>query len=109
MKNIISVITLFFIFITPIYAKDDILAKDQKRFTQDEANNISIFENNVKSIVHVSNIVTRKYLFSNDSIEIPHGSGSGFVWDKKGHIITNYHVIKGGNRFQISFDNDKRK
>ena len=31
------------------------------------------------------------------------GSGSGFVWDDKGHIITNYHVIEGANQITVSF------
>jgi S1-C subfamily serine protease len=35
-------------------------------------------------------------------MEIPQGSGSGFVWDKQGHIITNYHVIKDANRSQVT-------
>lgn len=28
---------------------------------------------------------------------MPQGSGSGFVWDKQGHIVTNYHVIRGAS------------
>lgn len=36
---------------------------------------------------------------------MPQGSGSGFVWDKQGHIVTNYHVIRGASdlRFVCSF------
>ena len=36
---------------------------------------------------------------------MPQGSGSGFVWDKQGHIVTNYHVIRGASdlRFVRSF------
>ncbi|MEL6864841.1 MAG: trypsin-like peptidase domain-containing protein, partial [Bacteroidota bacterium] len=30
------------------------------------------------------------------------GNGSGFVWDKEGHIITNYHVIKGADRASVT-------
>lgn len=35
-------------------------------------------------------------------MEIPQGSGSAFVWDKKGHIVTNFHVIKGGERARVT-------
>ena len=31
------------------------------------------------------------------------GSGSGFVWDRQGHILTNYHVIQGANQISVSF------
>jgi len=36
------------------------------------------------------------------------GSGSGFVIDKDGHIVTNYHVISGANRIEIVFTNKTR-
>ncbi len=29
--------------------------------------------------------------------EIPQGSGSGFVWDRQGHVVTNFHVIQGAS------------
>ncbi|MCL4109539.1 UNVERIFIED_CONTAM: hypothetical protein GTU68_038934 [Idotea baltica] len=36
-------------------------------------------------------------------MEVPSGSGSGFVWDKEGHIITNYHVIKNASKATVTF------
>lgn len=36
------------------------------------------------------------------------GSGSGFVYDTKGHIVTNYHVVAGGNEYEIVFSNGER-
>jgi S1-C subfamily serine protease len=39
--------------------------------------------------------------------EIPQGSGSGFVWDKKGHIVTNYHVIQYANKLSVKVKNGK--
>jgi S1-C subfamily serine protease len=35
--------------------------------------------------------------------EIPQGSGSGFIWDELGHVVTNYHVIRGGDAFSVTF------
>lgn len=35
-------------------------------------------------------------------MEIPQGTGSGFVWDKEGHIVTNFHVIREGQRAQVT-------
>ena len=34
-------------------------------------------------------------------LEIPQGAGSGFVWDRSGHVVTNYHVIKGANDIMV--------
>ena len=34
--------------------------------------------------------------------------GSGFVIDKSGHIVTNYHVVRGANAIQVSFSNNER-
>ena len=47
----------------------------------------------------------RQDAFTLDVLEVPQGSGSGFVWDKQGHIVTNYHVIRGASdlRFVRSF------
>ena len=42
----------------------------------------------------------RRDAFTLDMMEIPQGAGSGFVWDTKGHIVTNYHVIKGASDLQ---------
>lgn len=34
------------------------------------------------------------------------GSGSGFVWDDAGHIVTNYHVVENANSLSVNFGND---
>ena len=43
--------------------------------------------------MHITTLVTAAAPFSLDVHQIPEGTGSGFVWDKDGHIVTNYHVI----------------
>jgi len=35
-------------------------------------------------------------------LEVPQGSGSGFVWDKSGHIVTNFHVIRGASDLRLA-------
>jgi len=37
--------------------------------------------------------------------ELPTGQGSGFVYDKEGHIVTNYHVVADGEKFEVVFAN----
>lgn len=57
------------------------------------------------SVVSVSNLalVRRGWLFDTQVYEVPQGSGSGFVWDKKGRIVTNYHVVHQASSLTVTF------
>jgi S1-C subfamily serine protease len=55
---------------------------------------IEIFRAASPSVVHITTLVTAAAPFSLDVQQIPEGTGSGFVWDKEGHVVTNYHVIR---------------
>jgi S1-C subfamily serine protease len=45
--------------------------------------------------------VCRQDAFTLDVLEVPQGSGSGFVWDKSGHVVTNFHVIRGASDLRL--------
>ena len=49
----------------------------------------------------------RDFFYSSDQ-PVPRGSGSGFVWDDGGHIVTNFHVIAEGDKFMVSLPNQKQ-
>lgn len=68
----------------------------------DEINTIDIFKANSPSVVYVTSIALRRGFFSLNAVEIPQGTGTGFVWDKEGRIVTNYHVISDANRVQVT-------
>lgn len=68
----------------------------------DELNTIDIFRQNSPSVVYVTSIALKRSVFSFNAVEIPQGTGSGFVWDKKGRIVTNYHVISDASRIQVT-------
>ena len=76
---------------------------------ESERNSITVFQNVADSIVNVSNIIKIKNVFPMDETEIESGVGSGFVWDKNGHIITNFHVVDGGSSFLIAFKDIKKQ
>lgn len=80
-------------------------------FLEDEKNTIKIFQKTAPSVVFVSNIqFARRSFFDLETVEIPSGgAGSGYVWDKKGHIVTNFHVISRGDKFVIQFHKDPKK
>ena len=61
--------------------------------TEDERNSIDVFQRVAPATV----FVTQKRLvvdFFGSATEVPAGSGTGFIWDEKGHVVTNYHVIQ---------------
>jgi S1-C subfamily serine protease len=86
-------------------------AIEHKNLLEYEKNTISVFENTVKSVVNVANnrIIRRFGFFDFDSMEVPAGIGSGFIWDNKGHIVTNYHVIAEGDSHLVSFHKDPKQ
>ncbi len=87
----------------------DLITTERLNLLESEKNTINVFENNVKSVVNVSNIRIARtgWWFHSEEMEVPAGAGSGFVWDDDGHIVTNYHVIANGDSFVISFHKDK--
>lgn len=68
----------------------------------DERNTIDIFRENSSAVVYVTSIAVKRNFFSLNAVEIPQGTGSGFIWDTKGRIVTNYHVISDANRLQVT-------
>ena len=86
------------------------IAQQAAALLETERNSISVFKNSVDSVVNVSNLqIARRGFFDMDPTEVPAGAGSGFVWDDQGHIVTNYHVIQGGDRFVINYHNDSKQ
>jgi S1-C subfamily serine protease len=67
-----------------------------------ERNTIEVFRNVSPSVVYVANARVVRGAFRFQPEEVPQGAGSGFVWDEKGHIVTNYHVVHGGEKFAVS-------
>jgi hypothetical protein len=53
---------------------------------ESEKRRIDTFENNAPSVVFIDTFAQKQDVFSPNSMEVPIGSGSGFVWDKEGHI-----------------------
>ncbi|KAI5055605.1 hypothetical protein GOP47_0029126 [Adiantum capillus-veneris] len=82
-----------------LYSKNNsTLQKEEDWWLDAERNTIKVFQEVSPSVV---NITTSKEVTLN-TIDIPRGTGSGFVWDKEGHIVTNYHVIMNGNRARVT-------
>jgi len=79
------------------------------QLTQDERNTTDVVERTKNSVVFVTNIQLVRDFFSFDEQAVPRGTGSGFVWDSQGHIVTNYHVIEDGDFFNITLPNQEQR
>lgn len=65
---------------------------------EEEKATINLFESSAPSVVFISTSNFRQDFWTRDITEIPSGSGSGFIWDNKGHIVTNLHVIQDADK-----------
>ena len=68
----------------------------------DERATIAIFERSAKSVVFIANTAIQRDIWSFNVMEVPQGSGTGFVWNKQGHIVTNFHVIYGADAIKVT-------
>lgn len=68
----------------------------------DEKNTIELFQAASPSVAYITSIEVRRSLFSLNVYEIPKGTGSGFIWDTDGRIVTNYHVIEDASRVDVT-------
>jgi S1-C subfamily serine protease len=83
-------------------ATSDVAAIDVAGMDIAERRTIAVYERVAPSVVSITTRVQRRSFFFDVIPE--EGSGSGFVLDKQGHILTNYHVVEGAQRIDISFN-----
>ena len=69
---------------------------------EDEQNNIAVFKAASPTTVNITTLESARSLFSLDVTQVPRGTGSGFIWDGQGHVVTNFHVIQGANAARVT-------
>jgi S1-C subfamily serine protease len=74
---------------------------------QDEQTTIGIFESVSPSVVNITTTAQRRDLWTRRVSEVPAGTGSGFVWDDQGHVVTNFHVVAGASRAIVGLDSGR--
>ncbi len=67
-----------------------------------ERNTIEIFQKSSPKVVYVHRLSTVTQRMSRATHVVPVGTGSGIIWDHQGHIVTNYHVIHGADKFAVT-------
>lgn len=68
----------------------------------DEKATITVFDRAARSVVFITNTSIRSDPWSLNEFEVPQGSGSGFVWNKQGHVVTNFHVVYGADTITVT-------
>ncbi len=68
----------------------------------DEQATVKLFRQASLSVVYITTAALRRDFFNLNLSEIPQGSGSGFIWDQEGHVITNFHVIRDASSAKIT-------
>lgn len=74
---------------------------------EDERNTIGVFKEAAASTVFVTQTRTVTDFLGAEQ-EVPAGSGSGFVWDDQGHVVTNFHVVQGAESLTVTFHDQQR-
>jgi S1-C subfamily serine protease len=71
-------------------------------FLPAEKSTIALFRQASPGVVNITAIGVQRDLFTLNLHQIPQGTGSGFVWDTNGNIITNFHVIQNASAAQVT-------
>jgi len=66
-----------------------------------------LFTRATPSVVYITTFVERTDRVTMNAVEVPAGTGSGFVWDDAGHICTNYHVIRSAKAAKVVVTDDR--
>lgn len=79
----------------PVAARGDL--------TELEKTNIAIYKEAAPCVVHITSLTaTSTDRFNLNVRHVPKGTGSGFIWDQDGHIVTNYHVVEGADAARVT-------
>jgi S1-C subfamily serine protease len=67
----------------------------------DEQATIELFEKSRDSVVYISTAQRVLDVWTRNVFTVPRGTGSGFIWDDAGHVVTNFHVIEGASQATV--------
>jgi S1-C subfamily serine protease len=72
------------------------------QLTAAEKSVTALFKEATPSVVYITSVALRRDFFRFNVMEIPSGTGTGFVWDDRGNIVTNFHVIQEASRAEVT-------
>jgi len=75
---------------------------DRSSLDPDERRTIDLFRTASASVVYITTQAQRIDFWTRNVFEVPQGTGSGFLWDERGHVVTNYHVLQGATSAKVT-------
>jgi S1-C subfamily serine protease len=72
----------------------------------EERHTIALFKSASPSVAYITTQVEQVDFWTRSVTEIPAGTGSGFVWDELGHVVTNFHVVQDGDSAKVTLGQD---
>jgi S1-C subfamily serine protease len=70
--------------------------------TREELATATIFDRASPSVVYITTVQHVRDYFSRNVMRVPSGTGSGFIWDEQGRIVTNLHVVRGATEAEVT-------
>jgi len=108
-RSAATAVVAFGMFVAPYIGTDATMFEASAAFLAgEERKTADLFKKNTPAVVNVTNMGMRQDALTLDIMEIPQGAGSGFIWDKDGHVVTNYHVIRDAIDVQVTLSNGKQ-
>ncbi len=68
----------------------------------EERHTIDIFKEASRSVAYITTQVQQVDFWTRNVFEVPQGTGSGFVWDDRGHVVTNFHVVQDADSAKVT-------
>jgi len=75
---------------------------DRSNLDPDERRTIELFRTASASVVYITTQAQRIDFWTRNVFEVPQGTGSGFLWDDQGHVVTNFHVLQGATAAKVT-------
>lgn len=73
----------------------------------DERATIELFERSRDSVVYITTRQQVRDFWTRNVFSVPRGTGSGFIWDEAGHVVTNFHVIEGASEAYVKLSDGR--
>jgi S1-C subfamily serine protease len=69
---------------------------------EDEQSTIALFKQASPAVVHITSLIEQQDRYTFNIQEIRRGTGTGFLWDEEGRVVTNYHVVHESDSLQVT-------
>jgi S1-C subfamily serine protease len=73
----------------------------------EEQHTIELFKTASRSVAFITTQVQQVDFWTRNVFEVPAGTGSGFVWDDRGHVVTNFHVVQDADSAKVTLGEEE--